>query len=122
MTTARPEGLERDGHPRPGYARTDGAVIVPDEVASVVRAEPTYNPLPIRDPSDVIVRLREGAMLFVPSEGDVSWHARMGRWPARHGKRVRQRRAVYEGQTGHYVWLEDRAPGEERRPRNRSKR
>jgi len=115
MVIERPTPLSRDGRPRPGYATLDGAVEVDPDIAAIVRTEQTKAPFR-QEPMEHIQRLREGAMLFVPNDGDVSWHARLGSWPHKHGMRVRQRRASHEGVLGHYVWLEEVNPGEYRKP------
>ena len=87
-------------------ADPDTVEVVTDEEAAIIRSQPTIQP-PTREAAPHILALREGAMLFIPGEGDTSWHARLGDWPRRHGKRVRQRRGERNGTAGHFVWLEE---------------
>jgi len=103
MTTEAP-----DRFPTLGYASADPdtVIVIDEDEAAPVRQTPSHTPPQGPEPAARIERLREGAMLFIPSEGHASWHARMGDWPARNGYRVRQRRSERNGVLGHYVWLE----------------
>jgi hypothetical protein len=98
----------------------DEVEVVDEDQAAAIRRTPSWQP-PVHEPAEHIQRLRDGAMLFIPGPGHTSWHARMSDWPARHGFRVRQRRAERNGTWGHYVWLEAIGVGQHRQPRKQSK-